>query len=69
MPLTEEQILEIALKAIKQYCKQQDGDNVCMECMFNIHGDFNDHCMFSGPYDYESVIPEDWELDKVQFKK
>ena len=40
-----------------------------MECMFNIHGDFNDHCMFSGPYDYEGVIPEDWELDKVQFKK
>lgn len=68
MPLTEEQILEIALKAIKQYCKSQKGDDACTKCMFKIGKNW-DYCMFSGPYDYESVIPEDWELDEIQFKK
>lgn len=69
MPLTEEQILEISLKAIQQYCKSQEGDDACVKCMFNISGPWCEYCMFSGPHKGEGVIPEDWELEDIKFEK
>lgn len=53
------------LKHIKKMCKENEN---CKDCPFKI-GKNRDYCMFSGPYDYESVVPEDWDLDEIQFKK
>lgn len=72
MNLDEEQVLKIALTAIHKFCKLQtperNGDDVCANCPFIIHDNW-DYCMFSGPYNYESVVPEHWALSKLEFMK
>ena len=72
MNLDEEQILEIALKAIHKYCKLQTNESnenpACKDCPFIIHGDW-DYCMFTGPYQYEGAVPEDWALSELEFMK
>lgn len=50
------------LRAIKVICEEHKN---CEDCPFKIKENW-EYCMFSGPYDYESVIPQDWKLDKVK---
>ena len=73
MDITEEQILKIALTAIKKYCKLQtkelNGDDVCKNCPFRMTNNWAEYCMFAGPHWGEGVIPEDWELEYLEFMK
>lgn len=50
------------LKHIQKMCRENEN---CKACPFKIGKNW-DYCMFTGPYDYESVVPEDWNLDEVK---
>ena len=59
-------LIKIVLNAIKNYCKNKDKD--CTNCPFRINNSWAEYCVFGGPHVGEGVIPEDWELDEVDFK-
>lgn len=62
-------IIKIVLSSIKSYCKNRgDEGDVCANCPFSIKHKWVEMCMFCGPHVGEGVIPENWELDEVDFK-
>lgn len=60
-------LIKIVLSAIQKYCKNKEIGN-CESCPFCIDDGWAVDCMFCGPHVGEGVIPENWELDKVDFK-
>lgn len=59
-------LVKIVLCAIQKYCKNKD-DN-CNNCPFNIKDSWHEYCLFMGNIPHEGTTPDDWELDKVDFK-
>lgn len=62
-------LVKIVLTSIKKYCADRgDVGSCCEGCPFNIKCSWCEYCMFGGPHIGEGILPEDWDLDEVDFK-
>ena len=64
--MDEKEIMLIVLKAIRLFC-ENNGD--CTGCPFNQADKYSDRsciCMFAGDDIETGVIPQDWDLSKLE---
>lgn len=59
--MDEKEMMLIVLKAIHLFCKNTED---CEKCPFYLENSVSKYCMFM-----ESVYPERWELEKIDFKE
>lgn len=56
------------LSAIKNYCENR-GIGDCDNCPFCMDHGWALDCMFCGPHIGEGVIPENWDLEALNYDK